>query len=57
MTEKNKIKNHKLIDKPNFMAEAGGLVTNYYFWSISVNKKEIPWEEGRISKNFKENKR
>lgn len=51
------INRFELVDRANFLAEAGGLLANYSFWAIGNNKDKISWEDSKVAKDFNENKR
>lgn len=46
------VKKLELRTKPDFLQEAGGLITTYSYWYKAANKNDIPWPKSKIGKEY-----
>ena len=44
--------NFKLDKNINYIAEVAGLLRSYSFWLQAINKRQVPWDQARLSEEF-----
>lgn len=44
--------NFKLDKNINYIGEAAGLLRSYSFWLQGINKRQVPWDQARLTEEF-----
>ena len=44
--------NFKIDKNINYIGEAAGLLRSYSFWLQAINKRQVPWDQARLTEEF-----